>query len=78
MHQQGYENYIKHLKTNLTNGLEENEDQIEQRKKVYGDNKKEMDEPTGICALLIEPLKDPILGVLMVAAVISMTLGYFE
>jgi calcium-translocating P-type ATPase len=62
------------LKTNVATGLDTEQD-IALREKIYGKNARHQRKTRGVCDMICEVFQDFILKVLIVAAVVSTTLG---
>lgn len=77
----GLQAIAKGLKTNLETGL--NEEQLSEegragRVRVFGANKTDPPPPKTLFELMLEALEDATLKILIVAALVSLALGFYE
>lgn len=72
------EGVAQKLRTNLMHGIDGTEEDIANRKKVFGTNANKPHAQTTCCHLLMEPLQDPIVIVLMFACVVQLVIGIIE
>ena len=74
----GPEALCKLLQTDPKNGLKANDDDFEDRRLAYGVNKYPEPPMKGFLVLFIETFDDTVLQILMVAAMVSLVIGYIE
>lgn len=69
------ESLAEKLRTSITNGLEEDEEELNRRADVFGTNVPPEKEYTSFFGLVLEALNDATLIILVMAAVVSLLLG---
>lgn len=74
----GPEALCKLLQTDSKNGLKTDETDFEDRRKAYGVNNYPEPPMKGFLVLFIETFDDTVLQILMVAAMVSLVVGYIE
>jgi Ca2+ transporting ATPase len=74
----GSRGVAKKLKTNTTNGLQNNPDEMNKRQEVFGKNEIPPKPPKSIFRLAFEAFQDKILILLMICAVISIGLSFYH
>ena len=67
---------VTHHRTNLKNGLSEPE--VEARLAQYGPNELKKPEPTSLLAMVLEQFDDTLVKILLLAALVSFGLAFFE
>lgn len=74
----GQEGIMQTLYTNPKTGIEGSDNDIADRKRIYGENKFPQAAIKGICELILENFEDRINQILLAAALVSLVIGLYK